>query len=315
MISACGQQFTLAIDTPDGQLSTVIAQVGASIRSLKLGNTEFILSCAPDEIAPLCAGIVMAPWPNRLDGGTWQYEGKALRVPITIHDQQNANHGLLEFAEYHLVELTQDADRASITLGATIYPRLGYPFLVETQVTYELNQDGLKVTHFAKNLSTKAAPFGVGGHPYFQISGTPTENLELTCPAQSYLEVNDRQIPVAKSKVDDTRFDLRSGALVGASFIDHGFTDLARDSDGLARTYLRGQNGGQIEVWQDANFKHVVIFTPDFYPTKNGPIYAAAIEPQTMGANAFNSGDDLLWIEQNQEFQASWGVRLTQPHE
>lgn len=315
MISACGQQFTLAIDTPDGKLSTVIAQVGASIRSLKLGKTEFVLSCAPDEIAPLCAGIVMAPWPNRLDGGTWKYEGKTLRVPITIHDQQNANHGLLEFAEYHLVELIQDVDRASITLGATIHPRLGYPFLIETQVTYELSHDGLKVTHYAKNLSPKAAPFGVGGHPYFQISGTPTENLEITCPAQSYLEVNDRQIPTAKSKVDATRFDLRSGARVSASFIDHGFTDLARDEDGLARTYLRGQNGGQIEVWQDANFKHVVIFTPDFYPTKNGPIYAVAIEPQTIGANAFNTGDDLLWIEQNELFEASWGVRLTEPNQ
>jgi aldose 1-epimerase len=313
MISACGQQFTLAIDTPDGQLSAVIAQVGASIRSLKLGDTEFILSCEPDEIAPLCAGIVMAPWPNRLDGGRWNYEGQTLRVPITIHDQQNANHGLLEFAEYHLVELNQASDRASVTLAATIYPRLGYPFLVETAVTYALSADGLTVTHEAKNLSAKAAPYGVGGHPYFQISGTPTEALELTCPAQSYLEVNERQIPVGKAPVEASRFDLRSGARVDASFLDHGFTDLARDADGLARTYLRSSNGGEIEVWQDASFKHVVIFTPDFYPTKNGSIYAAAIEPQTMGANGFNTGDDLLWLEQNQEFRASWGVRLTEP--
>lgn len=313
MISACGQQFTLAIDTPDGQLSTVIAQVGASIRSLKLGQTEFVLSCAPDEIAPLCAGIVMSPWPNRLDGGTWVYEGKTLRVPITIHDQQNANHGLLEFTEYRLVDLSQDSDRASITLAATIYPRLGYPFLIETSVTYELSQAGLTVTHHAKNLSPKSAPYGVGGHPYFQISGVPTESLELTCPAGSYLEVNERQIPTEVKSVAGSRFDLRQGARVDASFLDHGFTDLRRDEDGLARTYLRSANGGEIEVWQDAAFKHVVIFTPDFYPTSIGPIYAAAIEPQTMGANALNTGDDLMWLEPNQEFSANWGVCLTEP--
>ena len=313
MISACGQQFTLALETPAGHLTAVIAQVGAGLRSLKLNGTEFIESCEPDEIAPYCAGIVMSPWVNRLDGGKWTYKGQVLDVPITIHDQQNANHGLLEFAEYHLISRVDTTEESSVLLGATIQPRRGYPFLVETTVKYALHADGLTVTHGAVNRSVESAPYAVGGHPYFKISGTPTEQLVLQSPAASIIDVDERQIPTGRSSVAGTRFDVRAGQRIGANFFDHNFADLEREADGLAHTYLRSDNGGQIDVWQDAAFKYVVLFTPDFYPTRSGKVWAAAVEPQTAAANAFNTGEDLLWLATDEPFSASWGVRVQEP--
>jgi aldose 1-epimerase len=56
--------------------------------------------------------------------------------------------------------------------------------------------------------------------------------------------------------------------------------------------------------------KYAFIFTPNFY-TNNAdpkPRTAIAIEPQTGPANAFNSKEDLIWIEPNQAFDASWGL-------
>lgn len=313
MISACGQQFTLALDTPDGRLTAMIAQVGAGLRSLKLNDTEFIESCEPDEIAPYCAGIVMSPWVNRLDGGKWTYKGQVLEVPITIHDQQNANHGLLEFAEYSEIERVENESESSVTLAATIQPRRGYPFLVKTTVKYALHAGGLTVTHGAVNHSVDAAPYAVGGHPYFKVSGTPTEQLVLKSQAATLIDVDERQIPIGRSSTAGTRFDLRDGQPVGNNFFDHNFADLAREADGLAHTYLNAENGAQIDVWQDASFKYVVLFTPDFYPTKSGKVWAAAIEPQTAAANAFNSGEDLLWLEPHVPFSASWGVKVREP--
>ena len=313
MISACGQQFTLALETPTGRLTAMIAQVGASLRSLKLNQTEFVLSCEPDEIAPYCAGIVMSPWVNRLDGGKWRHKGQVLEVPITIHDQQNANHGLLEFAEYRLIDRVDSATESSVTLAATIHPRRGYPFLVETSVKYALSADGLKVTHTAVNRSVDPAPYAVGGHPYLQVSGTPTENLVLKASAASVIDVDERQIPTGRSSVEGTNFDLRNGQPVGDNFFDHNFGDLEREADGLAHTYLTAPNGGQVDVWQDAAFKYVVLFTPDFYPTRTGMVWAAAIEPQTSAANSFNSGEDLIWLSQGSEFKASWGIKVHEP--
>ena len=313
MISACGQQFTLALDTPNGRLTAMIAQVGAGLRSLKLGETEFVESCEPDEIAPYCAGIVMSPWVNRLDGGKWTYKGQVLEVPITIHDQQNANHGLLEFAEYRLVDRTDNATESSVTLAATIQPRRGYPFLVETTVKYALSADGLTVTHGAENKSVDAAPYAVGGHPYLRVSGTPTEELVLKAPATSVIDVDARQIPIGRSSVAGTKFDLRQGQRVGDNFFDHNFGDLEREADGMAHTYLTAPNGGQVDVWQDEAFKYVVLFTPDFYPTRSGKVWAAAIEPQTSAANSFNTGEDLIWLEQGKTWSATWGIKVRQP--
>ena len=313
MISACGQQFTLALDTPNGRLTAMIAQVGAGLRSLKLGETEFVESCEPDEIAPYCAGIVMSPWVNRLDGGKWTYKGQVLEVPITIHDQQNANHGLLEFAEYRLIDRTDKATESSVTLAATIQPRRGYPFLVETTVKYALSADGLTVTHGAENKSVDAAPYAVGGHPYLRVSGTPTEELVLKAPAASVIDVDARQIPIGRSSVAGTKFDLRQGQRVGDNFFDHNFGDLEREADGMAHTYLTAPNGGQVDVWQDEAFKYVVLFTPDFYPTRAGKVWAAAIEPQTSAANSFNTGEDLIWLEQGKTWSASWGIKVRQP--
>ena len=306
MHSASGQQFRLSFSTPKGELQATIAQVGASLREFKIGDIELVVPYAEDEPAPLCAGIVMAPWPNRIDGGKWQFEGKTLEVDITIHDQQNANHGFMGRYPYALVSQTQ----SSVTLAGTIYPREGYPFLVDTTVTYSLDENGLTVSHTAVNKSEKAAPFAVGGHAYFQFSAVPTADLTIKTNAKTFVKCNKRQIPIEWIPTPTDDYDLAEGVRVGDHFFDDDFTDFERDAEGLAHIYLTAPDGRGIDVWQDEKFGHVVLFTPDFFPTKNGPVYAAAIEPQTAAPNAFNNGDGLVWLETDVQFEAAWGVRV-----
>ena len=306
MHSASGQQFSLSLRTEIGEIAAVISEVGGALRSLQVDGHEFCEPGNPDSVSPFCEGIVMAPWPNRLDGGTWQYEGRALEVPITIHSQQNANHGLL--VNYPYKVLNQTASK--VTLVAAITPTVGYPFLVETTVTYELVSTGLKVTHTAINHSKAAAPYAVGSHPYFRFSGVDTGDVFLRSDAETILILNERQIPVGTMPTANSDFDLRSGVRVADHFIDNDFTDLPRDSSGLAHTYLTAPDGRSIDIWQDETFKHIVVFTPDFYFQNSGDpkSYAVAIEPQTAAANALNTGDDLIWLETGRPFAASWGV-------
>jgi aldose 1-epimerase len=143
---------------------------------------------------------------------------------------------------------------------------------------------------------------------------TPAEQAEILRRAIAIKQAPYAERPFAGPKsVAGTRFDVRAGQRVGANFFDHNFADLEREADGLAHTYLRSDNGGQIDVWQDAAFKYVVLFTPDFYPTRSGKVWAAAVEPQTAAANAFNTGEDLLWLGTGEPFSASWGVRVQEP--
>ena len=309
MHSASGQQFSLSMNTEFGEIAAVISEVGGALRSLKINGHEFCEPGNPESVSPFCEGIVMAPWPNRLDGGSWHYQGRKLEVPITIHSQQNANHGLLVNYPYKLLNQTA----SKVTLSAAITPTFGYPFLVETTVTYELVQNGLKVTHTALNHSKEAAPYAVGAHPYFRFSGVDTGDVFLRSEAETILVLNERQIPVGSMPTANSDFDLRSGIRVADQFIDNDFTDLPRDASGLAHTYLTATDGRSIDIWQDEAFKHVVIFTPDFYfHDFGGPkMHAVAVEPQTAAANALNTGDDLLWLETGRPFAATWGVSIT----
>ena len=301
-------RFTLAYSDGQTKSTAVIARIGAALVSWTMNDTELVEPGHLDAVGPFCEGIVMAPWPNRLEDGKWSYRGKTLEFPINIQNQQNANHGLLIDFPYDLVQQTD----SSVTLGALIHARMAYPFNVYTTVKYEISASGISVTHTAENKSDEAAPYAIGGHPYFQIAGIPTADLILRSDAAAVLEVNERQIPIGKLATADTRFDMRQGVRVGDNFYDHDFTDLPRDENGLAHTYLTAPDGRGFDIWQDPEFKHVVIFTPDFYWDKaaNAKRFAAAIEPQTSAANSFNTGEDLKWLAKGEKFSATWGINF-----
>ena len=306
MTLATGQQHELHYTSALlGDLRATIAQVGASLRQMSVGSIELVQGFAADQPAPYCAGAVMSPWPNRIDGGRWNYQGQELQFNLNIVSQQNANHGLLLEYPYELISRTPN----SVTLGATIFARQAYPFLVETTVTYELGENALTVTHTAINRSAADAPYAVGGHPYFKFSAVNPSDLVVKSAAKTRTTVNDRQIPIGEEATAGTQFDLRQGVRLPDVFIDQDFTDLEYDESGKAHTYLLAPDGRGLDVWQDQTFKHVVIFTPGFFPTEDGgQTYTAAIEPSTAAPNAFNNGKNLSWLKTGELFTASWGV-------
>jgi aldose 1-epimerase len=305
--NASGQQFVLTLLTPNGKLHATIASRGASLREFRIGNIELVEPYDADSDAPLCAGKIMSPWVNRLDHGQWTYQGEVLHNPITLTEQDNANHGLL--LDYLYKEV--DSSPTSVTLEAVIEPSEGYPFHVVTRVTYALVTDGLVVTHRAANLSEAAAPYATGAHPYFKFSEVDAADLTVTLPAATRTVVDSRQIPVGEEPASAAGIDLAAGVRVGDHHIDDDFTDLARDESGLAHTLILSADARGLDVWQDSSFKHVVLFTPSFFPTiVGGRTHAVAVEPSTAAPNAFNSGKNLIWLEPGAAFEGRWGVRV-----
>jgi aldose 1-epimerase len=305
--NASGEQYVLSLETENGQLRATIAQVGASLRELSIGSIELVEPYAADQERPLCAGVIMSPWVNRLDGGRWKHDGVQLENPITIFDQNNSNHGLLLDRRYEPLEQSS----SEVTLSALIGSPTGYPFEIETRVTYSLSSRGLEVTHRAKNLSGSKAPYATGAHPYFKFSEVETADLIISSDAETRTVVDERQIPISEEPTKGSKFDLRQGLKVGENFIDEDFTDLPLDENLRSHVYLKSAAGRGIDVWQDSTFKHVVLFTPNYFPAVNGEkVYAAAIEPSTAGPNALNSGKDLIWLSPDQEFVGKWGVSL-----
>jgi aldose 1-epimerase len=299
-----GEQFELETSTASGDIRATITAVAAGIRTLSINGIDLVPAYPEDQPPPMGAGIVLVPWPNRIRDGIWRHEGTEHRLAITEPARSNAIHGLLRYTEYKPIARERD----SVTLGATIYPQLGYPFLLGTAVHYELVADGLKVTHFVENLGAEAAPVALGSHPYLKIGGVPTADLVLRLDAASHIEVDERLLPTGEVPVDGSDWDFREGQRVGGIDLDDAFGEVASE-DGQVLHSLTAPDGRSVSIWADDEFEYVQVFTTREFPGEDGDV-AIAVEPMTAPAEAFNSGRGLKWLDPGEEWQLSWGIRF-----
>ncbi|MBH0116300.1 aldose 1-epimerase family protein [Salinibacterium sp. NG253] len=305
MSTPTGTQYIISRDTEQGEARATITELAASLREFSIGGVDLVESYAETAMPPFADGIVLVPWPNRIEDGTWMLEGEPQHLDITERDRNNAIHGLLRNTGYSLIERTE----SSVTLEATVFPQHGYPFHLHTTVRYELVEGGLRVSHTATNLSDAAAAYALGTHPFFKIGDTPIAELTLTMTAATRFESNERNIPTNEVAVSGTGFDLSGGRLVGELDLDTAFGGI-EVVDGVAAR-LTAPDGREIRVTVDDKFDFVQLFTPRNFPTLTGVGQVVAIEPMTAAPNAFNTGRGLLWLEPGVEFAASWGVEFS----
>ena len=307
MRAPTGEQYRLTRSTPLGDASAVIVEVAASIREFRIGGVGLTEPYGEFSTPPFADGIVLVPWPNRIEDGAWKLDGVQQQLDITEPDKHNAIHGLLRSAPYRALEQTD----GSITLGATIFPQHGYPFLLETSVRYELTDEGMTVTHRITNETDLPAPVAIGTHPFFQLGDVPTEELTLTVHAGTRFPVDERLNPSAEIPVGGTGYDLRAGRKVADLNLDDAFGDV-KPVDGVTAV-LTAPDGRSVSLWQDQNFPYVQIFTTRAFPRGTNFVTAIAMEPMTAPANAFNSGQSLKWLNPGETWQAAWGIRYTVP--
>jgi len=296
-----GLQFELR----RGEAVARIGQVAAVLREFSVAGVHFTETWDDDVVAPMGCGLVLAPWPNRVAAGQWTHQGALQQLDLTEPSRGNAIHGLLRNIAYQLLQRTSD----SVTLGASIYPQHGYPFTLDTSVTYALTENGLQVTHQVSNVGPGTAPFGIGAHPYLRVGSMPAADLTLTISGATHAVVDDKMIPIAKESVAGTPVDLRAGVRVGDIKADVALTDLLV-ADGKVAHRLAAPDGTALVLWADQVFGWVQVFSPDQFPAPGHPEQrvAIAIEPMTCAVNGFNSGDGLLHLEPGATWSASWGL-------
>ncbi|MBC7443040.1 MAG: aldose 1-epimerase family protein [Ramlibacter sp.] len=331
MRAATGVQYELRAATPSGPALAVVTEVAAGLRMYSVDGIDLVEPFPARSAPPKGAGIVLAPWPNRIRDGVWQQGGVRRELALTEPELGNAIHGLLRYSPYRLLS----RGTGTVTLAATVFPQRGYPFQLDTTVTYTLTDEGLEVTHTVRNVGTEPAPVALGAHPYLKIGGVPTEDLTLRIAADIHIDVDDRSNPVGESPVDGTRFDLRGGRPVRDLDLDDGFGGVGAHGaasgplgrpaspghpEARSEHSLAAPDGRTVMLWGDENIRYVQVFTPRNFPvTAPGsddedepvPGRAVAIEPMTAPADAFNSGAGLRWLEPGETWTVRWGIRHT----
>jgi aldose 1-epimerase len=286
------------VELESGPYRATITEVGATLRSLSHDGRPLLAGFGADEAMPEFNGAVLAPWPNRIRDGRYEFDGRTHQLPLSEPDRGTALHGLVAWQAWTVVSAHPDAAE----LSTVLYPQRGYPFLLSLTARYQLASDGLSIAIQATNDGATAAPYGVSMHPWFVAGPEPLSDWTLTLPAASVLATDDRLLPTG---VDDVgSLDFRGGRRLGDVELDHAFTDLAF-TDATAHATLVSSAGAGVDISWDETSRWVQVCSGD----AAGPDLrrkALAVEPMTCAPDAFNSGAGLVRLEPGETHRVHW---------
>ena len=290
-----------------GDYSATIASVGASLRTLQHNGRDLVVPFEADEIRPVYRGATLAPWPNRVIDGRYRFDGVEEQLPLTEPNRGNALHGLAVWLDFEVIE----GSASHVVLVATIQAQTGYPHRVEVTVTYTLDESGLHSTVSGLNTGHDQAPWGTGPHPYLTPGSGRVDEWTLSLPASSVLTVtDDRLAPIGLADVateEDGSYDFRKPRLIGSTFIDHAFTDLERDEDGMTGVTVVAADGTGVGMTWANDCPWVQVHTAD-QPNPATSRLGLAVEPMTCPPDAFNSGTDLIVLAPGASATAGWSI-------
>lgn len=276
----------------------VVTQSGV-LRQLRHDGRDLVDGFAEDAMPAAGRGQLLVPWPNRIRDGRYDFGGTTHQLALTEPKRGNASHGLVRWVSWSLVR----HDPAVVELRYFLPAQTGYPWALELSTTWELGAEGLTVTQAATNRSDSAAPYASGAHPYLLAGPGPCDRWELELPAATYLTVDEeRLLPTGRAPFEGILSDP-----LGSTVLNHAVTDLERDEHGVARVGLLDDDAGTAtQLWVDEHHRWLQVYTGDDTPT---PRVSVAVEPMTAPPDAFNSGEDLVVLEPDASFSASWGIR------
>jgi len=280
----------------------VVVEVGAGLRAYSVAGRELVDGYGADAMATSGRGQLLVPWPNRIEDGRYDFEGHAHQLALTEPTAGNAIHGLVRWAAWSVAEHT--AER--VVLEHVLHPQPGYPFTLALRIEYALSEAGLRVTTTAANAGPDVCPYGAGAHPYVTAGTGTVDAAVLQAPGRTVLHSDERGIPSGREEARGEH-DYRQPRELGPTRLDHCFTDLERDDDGLARVVLRHpKSASGLTLWMDEAYGYLMLFTGD--PLPDVARRSLAVEPMTCPPNAFRTGEALIRLEPGGSFAGSWGL-------
>jgi aldose 1-epimerase len=278
---------------------------------------------------------ILVPFPNRIAGGKFTYEGKQYSLPLNSQGV-NAIHGFAFDKPWRIVEEETDESWARIVgefemLRDSVFTEEHWPGNFRVRCEVDWGGTYLDQRFFIKNLSDVPIPFGLGTHPYFRLIGDESGGLDrcgIIVAADALVEL-EQTIPTGKVRPvdEDTRLMIGDGndggripIHIGDRKLDHVFTGLqafgdSRKSPSFEHCIFDMRKDATLftAISHNADFPYVVVYIP---PHRN----AICIEPYTCVTNAVNFGDRLgadgpptgLWhLAPGEERKALISTRVT----
>lgn len=273
------------IQIGQGNLRAKISSLGSSLVTLAENNFNLIEPDTPTQLYP---GSVLAPWPNRIRDGRYQYHDLTYQLPLNEPQKGNALHGLVAYEQWEVIYNSEIEVQLQYLLDK---PDI-YPGKLSLNSFFKIENNQLQVKISAKNIGRKSAPYGISIHTYLVAGGIVKNNeLNLRIPADKYLAVDEtRLLPMGLRDVVNTRFDFQSGKAISDLFIDHAFKYSKNQPRQVELLNPQG-DGAVIEFDDQSNW--IQVHTADRDGGEKSRV-AVAVEPMSCPPDAFNSKVDLI---------------------
>jgi aldose 1-epimerase len=304
MIAPSGEQFEIR----RGDHRAVAVEVGGGLRTYSVGDRPVLDGY---DVTAMCDGArcqTLVPWPNRVKDGSWTWRGTSQQLALTEPEQHNAIHGLVRWLRWTVVERTESA----VTLATTTSPQPGYPWTVDVQNAWSLDDSGISVETTIRNRSDAPVPVAAGFHPYITVGTDTVDQAVLTVPGQTRILTGAQQIPTGREPVAGTPYDFQTPKPIGDLKLDYTYTDLRRDPDGRCRLRLERPDGSAaVTVWVDEAYPYLELFTGDALPDSGRRRRGLGVEPMTVPPNALATGEGLVVLEPGEQWRGRWGIDPT----
>lgn len=288
-----------------GDHVATVVEVGAGLRSYTEGSRPILDGYGAGDRIDAGRGQLLVPWPNRIRGGRYPWDGAELQLPLNEVAKNNASHGLLRWTSWHLLDRADDRVR----LGVHLWPQPGYPFHLEVAVDYALTDEGLSVALSASNVGETPAPYGAGQHPYLTAGTHLVDDATLTVPATRRIVVDERGLPTGTEPVAGTAYDFRSPRPIGGQSLDTAYGDLERTADGRCVVRLEDPaTSTGVDLWLGEGTRYVQLFTGETLPDPARRRRGIAVEPMTCPADAYRSGEGLVTLDPGATHTMRWGL-------
>ena len=251
---------------------------------------------------------VLAPYPNRINGGSYTYRGQTYQFEELFDGEPNSIHGLLLRQPFEIKELESSRDTLRYVQYCTYEgedPGYPFPFYLEQEIVLEASTMKLACTTRIKNTGQSPAPMGFGQHIYLN-TGTEIDQLEVDFPGSEVLTVDQYNIPTGNRQplpMSSDNGKLRDTQLDNALIVDSG-NGTPSSGTATVRAY-DPQNEVELRLsFKATDLGYLQLYTP---PDR----HAIGVEPMSCAPDAFNNGMGLKELPIDETWKTDWQIQIS----
>jgi aldose 1-epimerase len=158
------------------------------------------------------ANFPLVPFVNRIRGGRFTFRGREVVLQPNLPGDISPLHGQGWLGEWTVESRgNQDAELRFVHAPGE------WPWAYEALQLFALDEQGLTLSLWCRNLDDEPMPCGLGQHPYFPCTG----ETRLDTLVRTAFEIDEHVLPVGEVPAAG-RYSLKERAVCGQD-LDHGF--------------------------------------------------------------------------------------------